>query len=61
MAPNMVPLIAYGAEAIHNRPRYVSFARPTALTLNEVDISDLGNSGSGDGAGNDSGSDTSND
>ncbi|MFQ9705166.1 MAG: hypothetical protein ACLR0U_31520 [Enterocloster clostridioformis] len=57
----MVPLIAYGAEAIHNRPRYVSFARPTALTLNEVDISDLGNSGSGDGAGNDSGSDTSND
>ena len=57
MAPNTAPLVAYGAEAIKNRPRYVSFARPSALTLNELGISDgLGSSGGSDSDGGTGGS-----
>lgn len=43
LAPETAPLAAYGAEAVHNMPRYVSFVRPSALTLEDVGISDSGN------------------
>lgn len=36
LAPNTVPLLAYGANWLGNRPRYVDFTRPSALTLNDL-------------------------
>lgn len=38
LAPNTVPLMAYGAEWLGNRPRYVDFTRPKALMLNDLHL-----------------------
>lgn len=38
LAPNTVPLLAYGADWLGNRPRYVDFTRPSALTLNDLGL-----------------------
>ena len=38
LAPNTVPLMAYGAEWLGNRPRYVDFTRPKALSLEELGL-----------------------
>lgn len=44
LAPNTVPLLAYGAEWLGNRPRYVDFTRPAALTLNDLRLASGSNS-----------------
>ncbi|MFV0240880.1 MAG: DNRLRE domain-containing protein, partial [Lacrimispora sphenoides] len=36
VAPGMTPIVSFGAEYINNRPRYVDFASPEALTLEEL-------------------------
>lgn len=38
ISPDVGNLVSYGAEAVHNLPRYVSFTRPEALTLADVGI-----------------------
>ena len=61
LSPSVTPLTAYAAEAIRNRPRYTSFIRPEALTLDDVGISDeeadeAGASDTGDAGNEDTGS-----
>lgn len=38
IAPNMTPIVSYGAEYINNMPRYVDFTSPDALTLEELGL-----------------------
>ncbi|WP_166445814.1 DNRLRE domain-containing protein [Enterocloster lavalensis] len=67
VSPNVVPLIAYGAQAAGNRPRYVSFGRPEPLSLKDIGIQDQdtnpvneSSDGNGDRSGNSSGSEHEN-
>lgn len=50
VAPSGAPLVAYGAEAMGNVQRKVSFSRPSALKLSDVGISDAGGSRAGSGS-----------
>ncbi len=38
LAPSTGQLLAYGAEAVQNMPRYVDFSRPKALTLGDLGL-----------------------
>lgn len=38
LAPHMTPMVSYGAEYIKNKPRYVDFTRPEALTLEDLNL-----------------------
>jgi RHS repeat-associated protein len=38
VAPNMTPIVSFGAEYMNNRPRYVDFASPEVLTLEELGL-----------------------
>lgn len=39
-APNITPVVSYAAEYVNNRPRYVDFTRPEALTLADLDLTE---------------------
>lgn len=49
-APNMAPLVAYGADYVKSQPRRVDFSRPDPLRLEELDLNNATDSNAGSSA-----------